>query len=517
MKKLFIMSVIVFLIAGNIFAGGGGQQTPSQGRPSEDKVFNAIMSASFTGFDPLRTNDSASTYVNAQIYETLYRLPPGSTEFTCLLAEKLPEFSPDGRTVTIKLREGIKFHDGTPFNAAAVKYTIDLIKDPSFPSGRRSIVAAIERVDIVDEYTIRMPLSYQDGVLTAKLAHTNAAIVSPAAQKAQDLMVKPVGTGAYKFVSSISGAEVVLVRNDDYWGGKPAIKNIKMTVIADESTALARMETGEGDFFIALPVPLESRAKSIRNITVMSSEASNMYYLNPRPNSWKNPKMADRNFRIAIAKSIDIQGFVDNVVRGYGRAANSVMGPPIFGYDPNAKAGYPYDLAGAKKLITDNGWANEPISFLVPSTPVYTPMGEYIQANLKAAGFNNVQIEAIDWAAWLVESRAENRFDLTLGGWSNITRDGSELFEPNWHSTLAAAQRYFINSKQVDDFIQASKITSVAADRIRALRSVDELMMREVYTIPLYYATNLFCYNNMSTNVNRDAGGTFYAKDFKIK
>ena len=516
MKKLLIVLAIASLVCGNIFAGGGSQ-AQTGAAISEDRMFNVIMPAVFVGFDPLRTNDSASTYVNVQIYETLYRLPPGSTEFQPLLAEKLPEFSADGRTVTIKLREGIRFHDGTPFNAEAVKYNIDLIRDPNFPSGRRSIVSAIERVDIVDNYTIRCPLSYPDGVLTAKLAHTNAAMVSPAAQKAQDLMIRPVGTGPYKFVSMVSGANVVLTRNDDYWGQKPVIKNCTMTVITDESTALARMETGEGDFYVQLSVPSVNRARSIRNVTVGSSEASNMYWLNPRPNSWKNPKMADRNFRIAIAKSIDIKGFVDHVVTGFGVAAHSVMGPPIFGYDPNAKAGYPFDLDGAKKLIADNRWANEPILLLVPGTPVYIPMGEYVQANLRAAGFTNVQMETVDWAAWLADTRGPNRFDLTLGGWSNITRDGSELFEPNWHSTLAAAQRYFINSKEVDDFIQASKTTSVREERIRALRACDELMMREVFTIPLYYATNLFVYNNIFTNVDRDSGGTFYLKDFRYK
>jgi len=516
MKKLLIPLAIAFLIGGYAFAGGGSQAPAQQGKPAEDKMFNIILTAPFTGFDPLRTNDSASTYVNAQIYETLYRLPPGTTEFNCLLAEKLPEFSADGRQAVIKLREGIKFHDGTPFNAEAVKYTIELIKDPKFGSARASIASSIQRVEVVNEYTLRLYLSYVDGVLTAKLAHTNSAIVSPTAQKAQDLMVKPVGTGPYKFVSSISGANAVLVRNEEYHGKKPAIKNVTMTVITDESTALSRMETGEADFLADLPVPMVSRAKAMRGITVASSESARMYYLATRPNSWVNKKMGELNFRIAIAKAIDIKGFVDFVVTGYGIAAHSVMGPQIYGYDPNAKAGYPFDLAGAKKLVADNGWANEEILFLVPSTPVYIPMGEYIQANLKAAGFNNVKIETIDWAAWLTESQVKNRFDITLGGWSNVTRDGSELFEPNWHSTNSS-KRYFIDSKEVDDLILASKSTAVPADRIRALRAVDDLIMKQVYTIPLYHASNVFCYSNQYANVDRDAGGTFYVCDFTLK
>jgi peptide/nickel transport system substrate-binding protein len=197
MKRLFLRIMAVGMLIA-LFAACGGKGKPASSTGSAapaDKMFNIILTAPFTGFDPLRTNDSASTYVNAQIYETLYRLPPATTEFTCLLAENLPEFSEDGRTAAIKLREGIKFHDGTPFNAEAVKYTIELIKDPKFGSARASIASSIASVEIVDDYNLKLHLTYSDGVLTAKLAHTNAAIVSPTAQKGQDLMVNPVGTG----------------------------------------------------------------------------------------------------------------------------------------------------------------------------------------------------------------------------------------------------------------------------------------------------------------------------------
>jgi peptide/nickel transport system substrate-binding protein len=515
MKKTLVFLSLAALIAGPVFSGGAPDKR-APGTALEDKMFNIVLTAPFTGFDPLRTNDSASTYVNAQIYETLYRLPPATTEYACLLAESLPEFSADGLSALIKVREGIRFHDGTPFNAEAVKYTLELIKDPKFGSARASIASSIDRVEVIDPYRLRLHLSYPDGVLTAKLAHTNAAIVSPAAQKAQDLMVRPVGTGPYRFVSSVSGSNVVLTRNEEYYGKNPAIKNVTLTVITEESTALSRMETGEADFMADLPVPVVNRAKAMRNITVGTSESARMYYLAVRPHSPVNPKMGDHSFRIAIAKAVDIKGFVDFVVTGYGIVAHSVMGPQLYGYDSAARAGYPYDPEGARKLVADHRWENEEILLLVPSTPVYIPMGEYIQANLKAVGFNKVKIETIDWSSWLTESQVKNRFDLTLGGWSNVTRDGSELFEPNWHST-ASARRYFIDDPQVDGLILASKTTPVAVERIKNLRAVDELIMRQVYTIPLYHASNLFCYNNQYLNVNRDAGGTFYVCDFSFR
>ncbi|MDR3138979.1 MAG: ABC transporter substrate-binding protein [Treponema sp.] len=519
MKKLLVLFIAAALLAPLAFGGGQGASSGSGGTRASsaaDEMFDIVLVAAFTGFDPLRTNDAASTYVNAQIYETLYRLPPATTEYTCLLAESLPVFSADGLTASIKLREGIKFHDGTPFNAEAVKYTIELIKDPKFGSSRASIASSIAEVEIVNDYNLKLHLTYPDGVLTAKLAHTNAAIVSPTAQKKQDLMVNPVGTGPYKFVSSVSGSNAVLTRNDDYHGKKPVIKDVTMTIITEESTALSRMETGEADFLADLAVPSIGRVRRMPNVTVGTSESARMTYFATRPNSWVNPVMANLNFRIALAKAIDRQDFVDYIVEGYGVAAHSVMGPQVYGYDPKASAGYTYDPEGARKIITDNGWTNEEILFLVPTTPTYTPIGEYIQANLKAAGFNNIKIEAIEWSAWLTESQVKNRFDITLGGWSNVTRDGSELFEPNWHSTNSS-KRFFIDSPELDALIMASKMTSVEAERIKNLRLADELMMKQVYTIPLYHASNVFCYNNKYANINRDAGGTFYVCDFTVK
>ena len=117
--------------------------------------------------------------MNAQIYETLYRINSETGEYDPLLATDLPEYSEDGRTVTIKLREGVTFHDGTPFNSEAVKYTFELIQDPDFGSARASIANSIESMECPDDYTIVFHLLYEDGVFTAKLAHNNPRSCPP--------------------------------------------------------------------------------------------------------------------------------------------------------------------------------------------------------------------------------------------------------------------------------------------------------------------------------------------------
>lgn len=512
------------LLAG---CGDGSTTPPDAGNPTPaaatggtdvGKMFNVALTAPFTGFDPLRTNDSASTYVCAQIYETLYRIDPVTGAYNCLLAAELPAFSEDGLTATIKLRQGVTFHDGTPFNAEAVKYTIDLIQDPDFGSLRPSIASSIKSVECPDEYTIVLHLTYEDGVLLAKLAHTNSAIVSPAAQQAQDLMVQPCGTGPYQFVSSVSGSNVVLTRNDSYWGETPAIKDVTMTIISEESTAIARMETGEADFMPRISVEQLGRVESMSNVTFETSEAAQIYYFGMRADSYVNPVMAEQDFRIALAKGIDRNGYVDYIMEGYATAAPAVVGPKISGYTPEADThGYPYDPEGAKAILDAHpGWADEEILFLVPSTPAYAKMGEYFLSSLGKAGFNNIKIETIDWSAWLTESKVENRFDVTLAAWSNVTRDGSELLEPNFHSVSGQRRIRLLpeDAAQVDACIDASKTTSNMDVRSENILAANALLMDGPYVQSVYNATNLYCYNTAFTGVTLDPGGTFYLCDF---
>ena len=524
-KKLLSLTAACALSV-SLLAGCSGTTTPSSESGGETAsasgggdMFNIALTAAFTGFDPLRTNDSASTYVNAQIYETLYRINAETGEYDPLLAESLPEYSDDGMTVTIKLREGITFHDGTPFNSEAVKYTFELIQDPDFGSARASIANSIESMECPDDYTIVFHLLYEDGVFTAKLAHTNSAIVSPTAQQNQDLMVDPCGTGPYKFVSSVSGSEVVLTRNDDYWGEAPAIKDVTMTVITDESTAVSRMETGEADFMPKISVQQLTRVENNSALTVETSEAAQIYYLAMRSQSSVNPIMAEKDFRIALAKGIDKEGYVEYMMEGYADVANSVIGPKIFGYEPEAEEhNIAYDPEGAKAILDAHpGWADEEILFLVPSTPVYSQMGEYFQSSLTEAGFNNIKIESMDWSAWLTESKTDGRFDITLAAWSNVTRDGSELMEPNFHS-VNGQQRVRMDADDaalVDSYIDASKTTSDTAVRTENLLACNAVIMDEAYVQPIYNSTNLYCYSSEFTNITLDAGGAFYVKDFQ--
>lgn len=203
----------------------------------------------------------------------------------------------------------------------------------------------------------------------------------------------------------------------------------------------------------------------------------------------------------------------------YADAAESVLGPKITGFAEEAVThNIAYDPEGAKAILDAHpGWADEEISFLVPSTPGYQNMGEYFLANMKAAGFNNVKYESIDWAAWLNESKTDGRFDVTLAAWSNVTRDGSELMEPNFHTVNGQKRIRYAgdDGAKVDSFIDNSKTTSDMQVRSENLLKVNALLQDEAYVQPIYHGINLYAYNTAYTGVTRDPGGTFYLKDIK--
>ncbi|TFG81879.1 MAG: glutathione ABC transporter substrate-binding protein [Erysipelotrichales bacterium] len=431
-----------------------------------------------------------------------------------LLATAEPACSTDGLTCTITLQKNVKFHDGTPFNAAAVKYTLEKIKDPAYGSARASIAASINSITVIDDYTVELALKYPDGVLLAKLAHTNSAIVSPTAEASSDLMVSPVGTGPFKFVSYVSVSEVKLTRNEDYWGEKTNIKDVTMTIVKEDATAISRLETGEADFLAAVPVAQVDRVKAISTAEVYTKEGGAITYLGIRTTSSINEVTKDKNLRLAIAYAINRQAWVDSL-DGYAVFSNSVIGPKIFGYTAKAEEfGFAYDLEKAKSMVVEGGFADEKLVFTFSNTSMNTTLAELVQSNLKEAGFTNVVLNPLEFATYLTETNTENTFDIGLFAWSNVTGDGSELLEPNFSTTGTNRIRY-VNA-DFDALVQQSKKTLDKAARITALEAANKMILEDVAVVPLYNSFLIYAASKKVLHVEMDPGGIFYVNDFVV-
>lgn len=516
MKKL-LKSLACLLIVASLAACGGDKGGNTD--KVVDEQFDVVVTTAPVGMHPIKTNDAPSTMVCAQMYETLYQRSYDGTTYEPLLAAEMPEFSEDGLTATIKLREGVEFHDGTPFTAEAVGYFIDKTKDPAYGSMRASIVESIDSYEIIDDHTIALKLAYVDGVLIAKLAHSNAAIVNPVLDATQDFLVNPAGagTGAYKFESAVTGSSYVLTANENYWGGEPEVKTVKYDVIADESTAVARLQTAEADGFFTVTAQSYNTVSNIPDYTAVNEKASSIYYmaLRSHEDSALNPLMANVEFRKAILQAMDFDTFTESMMNGLASRSNSIVGPTLVGYtEAMEAAGIKYDPEAAKKTIEDNGWTGETITLLTATRQWQQDLAVYIQAELAKVGIN-VNIVSEEWASFLASAKLADKMDFAILTWSNVTGDGQQMLEPNFSEKNGIRVKY--DNAEFDAAVEASARTTVLEERQAHMLDAVEKIQGDAIVQPVYSSNQLYVYNSSKfDNVKLDKGGVFYAKDFDV-
>ncbi|WP_088008577.1 glutathione ABC transporter substrate-binding protein [Indiicoccus explosivorum] len=480
---LFVLGFVVMLLAacgGSTIPEEAVTEASEEGVEAAEDVDQEIVYAATSdavGLSPIMTNDSVSSNAISQIYETLFVRNPETMEIEPKLAESYE--TPDDKTWVIHLKEGITFQDGTPFNAEAVKYTFDKLRDPATAAPRASLLEPVESVNVIDENTVEIKTKYPYGPMLAALSHTNASIVSPTADQAQDLMQQPVGTGPFQFVEWTQGESLVLEDNPDYWGGAPELDKVTFKVVPEISTAISMLQTGEVDFIDGLPSDQIDRIRSLDNVEVLEKPGTPVYYLNFNFSKEMNQ---DPEFRKAVAAAINRDAFVENL-NGLGVRSDSVIGPKVFGYTEEAdNGGQAYDPELAKQLVEENGYGDQTIKMLVANRDNYMQMAEIAQAQLAEAGFD-VAIETMEWGTFL-DATAAGEYDLTFLGWSNVTGDGSELLYPNFHSdNIGASNRSQYSNPEFDELVNASRVTVDQDARKQALIEANQLLLDETATV----------------------------------
>ncbi|PSL34314.1 peptide/nickel transport system substrate-binding protein [Planomicrobium soli] len=510
MKKYWLVFLAVI---GIILLSACSQSTIPEGAETSDSGSSGsapsgegqeVIYASTTdavGLSPILTNDSVSSSVIGQVYETLFERDPKTLELVPKLAESFE--NPDELTWTIKLKEDITFQDGTPFNAEAVKYTFDKLRDPATAAPRASLLEPVEEITAVDDQTVEIKTKYPYGSMIAALSHSNASIVSPTADEKQDLMKEPVGTGPFKFVSWSTGDQIVLEKNEDYWGGAPALSKVTFKVVPETSTAISMLQTGEVNFLDMLPADQLSRIEAIENVEVTKQEGTPVYWLSPNhaTERGQNPE-----FRKAVAAAVDRDAIV-NQLNGLGVRNDSIIGPKVFGYNEAAANGATaYDLEAAKQLVEENGFGDEPIKLLAANRGTFVQMAEIVQSQLTEAGFD-VQIETMEWATFLDTARAGD-YDLTFLSWSNVTGDGSEMLYPNFHSNnVGVSNMSQYNNPEFDKLVEQSRTTVDQEEREKFLNEANELLLNEDVGVVMYHGVVTSATNKSIKGLQMDPNG----------
>ncbi|MFX3624857.1 MAG: ABC transporter substrate-binding protein [Ectobacillus sp.] len=501
-KRLSLFALILTFSLSIILSGCGSSPTSgSKGAENKKQEVTYATTSKPVGMSPILTNDSVSSNIIEHVYETLFTRDSKTGEIQPLLAESFE--NPDDNTWVIKLKKNVKFHDGTSFNAEAVKYTFDKLKDPKTAAPRASLLKPVSSIEVKDEYTVVLKTEQPYGAMLAALAHTNASIVSPAADQKQDLMTNPVGTGPFKFLKKENGDDVVLEKNKDYWRNPAKLDKVTFKVVPDVNTAISMLQTGQVQFIDGTPADLLPRLQKINSVETLKKKGTPLYYVVFNAN--KAP-MNDIKFREAVAYAIDYKGYIKKL-NGLGYESKGFMGPELFGYDKSIEdKGIHYNLGKAKQLVKEGNFGDKPFKILTPNTPVYMKLAEAVQAQLTEAGFN-VKLESIEWGAYLDVSK-KGEFDVAFSGWSNVTGDGSELFYPRLHSdSVGSSNLGQYKNSELDQLINESRTTIDPEQRKQKLKEANEFVAKELPVVPIYHSVVNVTHDKSLEGIELDATG----------
>jgi ABC-type transport system substrate-binding protein len=438
--------------------------------------------------DPANAESNPSEAVNRMIHENLVKfdaklnLVPG-------LAEKW-EQAADGMSWTFFLRKGVKFHDGTPFNAEAAKYFFDRMIGPEKPSRAGLYAPLVESATVVDEYTVKVNMKAPFAFLLNNIAHSASGIFSPVAHKAmgKDIARKPVGTGPFKFVEWVHGDHLTLRRNDDYWGGKPKIDKIIVKTIKEESARVMMLQSGDAQLAVRLPSEDIPRLEKDANIQLDATETLRVLYIGF--NCGKKP-FSDERVRQAFNLATDRESIAKNIYQGRAMAASNIVAPLTTGYFPMPP--YPYDPEKAKKLLADAGYPGGlKAKFISPQGryPKDFEMAQALQQQWKKAGID-VSLDTMEWAAYLAATRKpldQTDVEVFLLGWAPSSAEARWILYPLYGTDQWVPKgnnRLFYSNKQFDEYVDKLTKATDKADRDKNLKLAQELLYREVPQLPV--------------------------------
>jgi peptide/nickel transport system substrate-binding protein len=409
MKKILVSVVMLLLITITVIGCGtpAAPATPSPApapspapvpapkpAPAPTPVSGGILKILYTGGatnfgDPSSMNTPTDNMYAGPAMEGLVRIDPAGNLAPWLATSWT--IAPDGMSITFTLRQGVKFHDGTDFNADTAKASLDVSRAGAWPQFK-----PVKSIDVVDPYTVRLNFakSFDWSVIGALGRLLTGWIFSPTALQSHDkiwLSTHPVGTGPFRFVSYSKDVSIKYEKNPDYWQkGKPYLDGLEFDMTADTDTALMAYKTGMAQvLYVVQPKDVEGLKSS--GMQIISVPASAI----PIDTDSANPDSPFANIKVrqALDYAINKKAIAQALGYGYYEAVNQPWPSTYYAYDPSVQ-GYPYDPAKAKQLLTETGYANGFKTQLTIQQGAPTNTAVAVQADLKAIGID-VEIQPV--------------------------------------------------------------------------------------------------------------------------
>jgi len=443
-----------------------------------------------TVLDPAKCYDFYTWEIFNNIGEGLLKYKPGTTEIVPGIAESY-EVSEDGKVYTFHLRSGLKFTDGAPLDASAVKYSIDRVMklglDPSW-----LVSAFVEKVEVVDELTVKFILKKPVSYFPSLVATVPYFPVSPKSYPADKMAEPLVGHyGPYKIKRWIRDVELVLEANPDYYGTPPKTKEFIIKFYKDASTLRLAVETGEIDIAWRTLKPtdiLDLKARGV--LTIEEVPGPYIRYLVLRCNQ---APFNDVRLRRAIAAAIDRNKICDEVYKGTVEPLYSMIPKGMWSHIDAFKEEYGVrNLTLAKELLKEAGYSEEnPFEFELWYTPTHygdleADVALVIKESLEETGMMKVTLKSAEWATYAAEYIAKGVMPIFLLGWYPDYLDPDDYTTCFLHSKWSPDLGVFYNNSKMDELLDKASVTIDKAERAELYKEIQRLMAEEAPVIPFF-------------------------------
>jgi ABC-type transport system substrate-binding protein len=442
---------LMALVLSLLVSACSSNTSSSQGTEVEAKDLVVGLTGDPVSLDPHNATDTISSLINYQILDTLVAFND-KMEIVPRLAESWT-VSEDGKTWTFKLRQGVTFHDGTPFNAEAVKASFERVANKEKKLSRRVLVGQfIDQITTNGESEVVFHLNTPQGPFLNNLAVTASGILSPKSIKEdeQGIAKNPIGTGPFKFKEWTPGNQVVLEANPGYWGGKPGIKSVTFKPVPENAARVIMLETGEADVIEKLPASEIERLKANDELQVVSRPTNRVLYIGINTTIAPFDQVKVRQ---ALNYAIDRETLVNKLYEGRVKMATAAVAAQTFGHSD--VGAYPYDLEKAKQLLKEAGVKEGTKFRLILAANVIQdrPAAEFVQNNLQKLGLD-VELKILELGAYLETLKDPTTYDLFVRGASAATGDADSVLSDGLLSTSATNYSHYSNP-EADKLIKA--------------------------------------------------------------
>ncbi len=480
------------------FGAAGAREVRAGGTLVYGKPKDAVK------LDPHNVTDGESFDVTRHVFENLVEFVDEKTEVRPGLAESWT-VSKDGLTWTFTLRRGVRFHDGTPFNARAVVFNVERMAYPSHPYHKgpfeywasffNGYPGILKKISAPDEHTVVIELARPNAPFLTNLATSSFGIMSPESIKkyGDDIFKHPVGTGPFRFVEWVPNERIVLEKNSDYRDkGKPVVDRVVFRTIPENAIRLLELEKGSVHVIHGINTDDASRIRQSTDLTLYAQTGMNVGYLAFQV---KKTPFDNTLVRQALNMAVNKAAIVKALYGEFGQPARNPMPPTLWGYN-DAVRDYPYDPAKARELLARAGYPNgfKAQLWAMPVARPYMPdarkVAEVLQADFREIGVE-AEIVSMDWGVYL-ERTKKGDHEMALLGWTGDNGDPDNfLFTLLGGPSVGGNNIARYSNPRVDALLlEAQQLTDQKA-RERLYKEAQVLIKDDAPWIPLVHSTQL--------------------------